>query len=166
MATSTTSSAAVARATIDALNAHDVTAMRAIWADDVTERFPEATVTGADALAAYFQGLFDAIPDVRMEIRGIAEDGEDVLLRWHLTGTHTGAAFQGVNPTGKSLAIDGMDQMTIRDGRLAANFVVFDRMQFGQQLGMLPPDGSGQEKAMKAAFNARTALRKRFARSR
>jgi steroid delta-isomerase-like uncharacterized protein len=164
MATSTTSAAAVGRATIDAFNAHDTSAMRAIWGDGMTERFPDATVVGPDALAAYFQGLFDAMPDVRMELRGVVEDGEDVLLRWTLTGTHTGAPFQGINPTGKRIELDGMDHMTIRDGRLVANFVVFDRMQFGQQLGMLPADGSRQERAMKAAFNAGTALKQRLRR--
>ena len=166
MATSTTSPGAVARAVIDAFNAHDVSAFREVWADGVTERFPDAAVTGKDQLAAYFGELFAAVPDVRMEIVSMAEEGETVFLRWKLTGTHTGGAFQGVHPTGKSVALDGIDEMTIRDGRMHANFVVFDRMQFGQQLGLLPPDGSGQEKAMKAAFNARMALKKRLARRR
>ena len=166
MATSTTSPAAVAQAVFDAFNAHDIDAFRAIWADDVTERFPDGSVTGKDALGAYMQELFAALPDVRMEIVAMAEAGTDVFVQWKLTGTHTGAAFQGINTTGKSLALDGFDRITVRDGRMASNFVVFDRMQFGQQLGMLPADGSGQERAMKAAFNAAGALKQRLARRR
>lgn len=166
MASSTTSAADVARATLDALNAHDIDSMRACWSESITERMPDGTVSGADALAAYFQGLVDALPDVSMRYEAVVEDGETVLLRWHLTGTHTGAPFQGIAPTGKAVALDGMDHMTIRDGKLVENFVVFDRMQFAQQLGMMPPDGSGPEKAMKAAFNARTALMRRLAQRR
>ena len=165
MATTTTSAAAVARAVFDAFNAHDATALRKLWADDVTERFPDATITGPDALAAYFQELWAGLPDVRLEPVAIVEDGEDVLVRWHLTATHAGT-FQGVKPTGKALTADGFDHMTIRDGKMAANFVVFDRQGLAQQLGLLPSDGSAQERVMKAAFNARTALKERHARRR
>lgn len=166
MATSTTSPAAIAHAVFDAFNAHDIDAFRAVWADDVVERFPDGSVTGKEALAAYMQELFAALPDARMELVSVAEAGQEVFIQWKLTGTHTGAAFQGIATTGKSLALDGFDRITVRDGRMASNFVVFDRMQFGQQLGMLPADGSGQEKAMKAAFNAATALKQRLARRR
>lgn len=166
MATSTTSPADTARAIFDAFNSHDTDAMRALWHDDVLERFPDGEVRGADALAAYFRELFGALPDAHMEIVAVAEAGSEVLLRWKLTGTHTGGAFQGIQPTGKGLAIDGVDHFTFRDGRQAVNYVVFDRMQFGQQLGMLPPDGSPGERGMKALFNARTRVAARLARAR
>lgn len=163
MATDTTSPADVARAVFAGFNAHDVPAMRAQWADSVTERLPDATISGADALEGYFRELFAAVPDSRMEIVSLAEDGETVFIHWQLTGTHTGDGFQGLRATGKRLCVDGFDRMTIRDGRQVANFVVFDRMGFAQQLGMLPPDGSGPERGMKAAFNAGTALKARIA---
>lgn len=163
MATTSTSSTAVAEAVFSAFNAHDTGAQRKVWGPGVSERFPEATVSGADDLAAYFQELFDALPDVRMETLAIVEDGETVLVRWRLTGTHTGAPFQGINVTGKAVELDGFDQMTVRDGKLQQNFVVFDRMQFAQQLGLMPPDGSAPDRALKAAFNAGTSLKARIA---
>jgi hypothetical protein len=52
----------------------------------------------------------------------------------------------------------------IRDGKVVSNFVVFDQMQYARQLGMMPPDGSGADKAMKTAFNARTKLVERLKR--
>ncbi|MEJ7893897.1 MAG: ester cyclase [Solirubrobacteraceae bacterium] len=163
MDTDTTSVSETARAVLGAFNSHDTANMRTLWTDDVAERFPDGTVSGPAALTEYFDGLFTAVPDVRMDVISVAEDGDTAFVRWHLTGTHTGGGFQGLRPTGKRLEIDGFDQMTIRDGKLAANFVVFDRMQFGQQLGMLPPDGSAPERGMKAAFNAGTALKAKIA---
>ena len=88
-----------------------------------------------------------------------------MFARWRLTGTHTGGQFNGIDTTGKSVSLDGMDQFTFRDGKMASNFVVFDQMEVGRQLGLLPPDGSPPDRALKAAFNAKTkiaeAIRKR-----
>lgn len=164
-ATGTQTNTEIVRATIDAINAHDIVALRGFWTAATVERFPDQTYHGPDELAAYFQGLFDALPDLRLEILASAENGETVFLHWRATGTHTGGPFIGINPTGKALAVDGMDQFTIRDGKIAANFVVFDQMEFGRQLGLLPSDGSAADRALKAAFNGGLALKARLSRS-
>ena len=140
------------------INAHDVGALRQMWTDATVERFPSGTSHGADALARYFEVLFEALPDARMEVVALAESGEDVFVHWHLTGTHSGAPFEGIDATGRAVAIDGMDHFVIRDGTVATNFVVFDQMQFACQIGMLPPAGSAGDRATKAAFNAKTRL--------
>ena len=140
-----------------AINAHDVDALRALWADDVEERFPDKTCRGKDELAAYFKELFAAMSDVRMEKVASVEQGETVFVRWTLTGTHDGV-FNGIDATGRSVALDGMDQITFRDGKMVHNFVVFDQMEVGRRLGLLPPDGSPPDRALKAAFNAKTKV--------
>jgi steroid delta-isomerase-like uncharacterized protein len=146
------------RWTFEVLDEHDIAALRTMWTDATVERFPSATVHGADGMVAYFERLFAAVPDLHMRVVALAEHGDDVFVHWHMTGTHTGAPFEGIEPTGRALAIDGMDHFVIRDGTIATNFVVFDQMQFARQLGMLPPDGSRADRATKAAFNAKTRL--------
>jgi len=140
------------------INAHDLDAMRAVWAPDVVERFPDKTCRGHEELSAYFAGLFAALPDFRMEVVNTIEEGDTVYARWRMTGTHTGGLFNGIDPTGKAIALDGIDEFTIREGKVAANFVVFDQMDVGRQLGLLPPDGSAPDRALKAAFNAKTKV--------
>ena len=147
----------LAEQVFDAINAHDIDALRGIWADDVEERFPDKTCRGKEELSAHFKGLFAAPPDFRMELVSAVEEGETVFARWRLTGTHEGV-FNGIDPTGRAISLDGMDQFTFRDGRMAANFVVFDQMEVGRQLGLLPPDGSPPDRALKAAFNAKTKI--------
>jgi predicted ester cyclase len=142
----------------EAINAHDTDALREVWASGVTERMPDKTCHGPDELAEHFRGLFAAMPDLRMEAVSHVEDGERVFVRWHLTGNHTGAPFSGIERTGASIRLDGMDEITIRDGKVVSNFVVFDQMEVGRQLGLLPPDGSAADRALKAAFNAKTKV--------
>jgi steroid delta-isomerase-like uncharacterized protein len=155
--------AELARWAFEALNRGDIDALRQFWTDETVERFPTETRKGADDIAAYFRDALAAIEGFHMEIVAIAETGDDVFVHWKLTGRHTGA-LEGIQPTGKSLEIDGIDHFVFRDGKVVSNFVVFDQTQYGRQLGMMPPDGSPADKAMKAAFNARTKLAARFRR--
>jgi len=148
------------------INGHDITPLRAFWTDATVERFPDRTCHGEEAIAGYFTDLFAALPDVHMDVTKIVEQGEDVFVHWHLTATHTGAPLQGVLPTGRALAVDGIDHFIVRDGTVVSNFVVFDQMQFAHQIGLLPPDGSAGDRAVKAAFNAKTRLRARLRRRR
>ena len=148
----------------DQLNAHDVSVLRQFWTADTYERFPDKECRGADEIAAYFEGVFAAMPDFHMDVVNVAEQDEDVYVHWHMTGTHTGAAWSGIEPSGKRVEMDGIDHFVLRDGTVVSNFVVFDQTQFARAVGMLPPDGSVADRAMKAAFNARTKLTQRLRR--
>ncbi len=163
MATSTTSAIDVARTIMDAGNAHDLDEMASHYAEVIEEQLPDRVLRSRAELRTYMGDLLTAMPDFRFDIHAMAEDGDQVLMQWTLTGTQTGV-FEGIKPTGRPIAMRGSERMTIRDGRLVANVVVFDRTAVGQQLGLMPPDGSPGERAMKAAFNARTALKRRFSR--
>jgi predicted ester cyclase len=156
--------AEIVRWTIGRLNAKDLDALRTVWTPQTVERLPSQTVTGGDAIAGYFAGVFAAMPDIHFETIGLAESGEDVYLHWHVTGHHTGGPFEGIEATGRAIALDGMDHFTVRDGRIAANFVVFDQMQFARCVGLLPPDGSAQDRGLKAAFNLRAKAMRRLRR--
>jgi hypothetical protein len=52
----------------------------------------------------------------------------------------------------------------VRDGKVVSNFVVFDQLQYARQIGMMPPDGSTTDRAMKGVFNARTKLARQLKR--
>jgi steroid delta-isomerase-like uncharacterized protein len=145
------------------LNQHDVTPLKQFWTADTVERFPDQTCRGTEEIARYFEDTFRAIPDLHMEIVGIAEQNDDVFVHWHLTGTHQGP-IQGIEATGKKVAVDGIDHFVIRDGKVISNFVVFDQMQYAIQLGMLPAPNSSGDRVFKRAFNLRTRLASRIQR--
>ena len=157
------SNAELIRWAFDRLNAKDIDSLKQFWGPETVERFPDKTCRGSEEIAAYFEEAQAAIPDWKIEITSIAEQGDDVFVHWHLTGTHEGTLL-GIEGTGKPLAIDGMDHFVVRDGNVVSNFVVFDQIQYARQIGMMPPDASAADKAMKAAFNARTKLMERLKR--
>jgi steroid delta-isomerase-like uncharacterized protein len=151
----TTSPGELVRWAFGRLNAQDVDVLRQFWTPETYERFPDRECRGADEIVAYFEESFAAIGDFEIEVVNLVEQGEDVYVQWHLTGTHRGT-FAGVEGTGKPLAIDGIDHFVVRDGRVVSNFVVFDQMQYAQQIGMFPTPGTPADRAVKGAFNLRT----------
>ena len=155
------SNAELIRWSFEQLNRHDIPALREIWSADVVERFPDRTCRGIDEVTGYFEDTFAAVPDMRIEPLAIVEQGDEVFVRWRLTGTHDGPV-QGIEGTGKPIELDGIDHFVLRDGKIVSNFVVFDQMQYSRQLGILPAQDSAADKAMKAAFNAGTKVVRRL----
>lgn len=152
------------KAAQDGLNRRDLTMVRAVCTDETTCQFPDRTCTGADAIVAYFEETFVAIPDRRLEIVAIVEWGEDVLMRFRMTGTQEGP-FAGLPGTGMPLSLDGFEHFVMREGKILSSFVVSDQLQFARQIGLVPPDGSRPDRAMKSAFRFRTRLGRLFKRA-
>lgn len=155
------SNAELIRWAFENINRRDIEPLKPFWTADTVIRFPDRTCRGPQEIASYFGDVFAALPDWHMEIVTIAAEGDDVFVHWHLTGTHTGPLL-GIEPTGKTLAVDGMDHFVVRDRKVVSNFVVFDQMQYARQIGMMPPDGSSADKAVKSAFNLKTKLAQRL----
>ena len=124
------------------------------------------SVRGAQALAQWFRELLEAVPDWRVEIENTFDDGDrQAVVQWRGAGTFTGAPFMGIQANGRRIEIRGVDVFRF-DGadRVEKNTVYFDGAEFARQIGMLPPRGSALDRAMLAAFNAGTRLKRQLRR--
>jgi len=155
--------ASVAREYFEAVAAQDIEAMVAPWqpgAPDVIHGVVEMRVP--EDLRSWFGNLFAAFPDFRFEILEIVASGEKAAVRWHATGTFDGSArFEGLDPNGASVDLEGCDVLTVRDGKIVRNDAYMNGAEMARQLGALPPAGSAPEKAMTAALNLKTRLMRR-----
>ena len=136
------------------------------WTDDSVDHFLAAgrSVRGAQALAQWFRDLFAAVPDWKLEIENTVDDGDrQVVVQWRARGTFTGAPFLGVEPNGRSLDIRGCDVIRVDENdKVVTNTVYYDAAEYARQIGMLPPVDSAADRAMLAAFNGVTKLRRRL----
>lgn len=156
---------ALVESIFERVNEHDADALVPFAADGIVEDWPVVgRLEGVPAVRDYFAGMFAAVPDLHVEIERMAADGDTVFVHWHATGRFTGAPFQGIEATGRSIDIRGNDCFTIRDGKVVANFIAYDGMTFAVQAGVLPPHGSRLDKIMTAATNLMTRARKRIRR--
>jgi steroid delta-isomerase-like uncharacterized protein len=151
---------AVVRAGFEALDAHDLDRMESLWHEDIVEEFiPVGTYRGKAAVRGYFAEVIAAFPDFRIRIEHLVAQEGHVFVEWQATGTHTGAAFMGIDPTGRSLTQGGIDHFVVEDGLVRRNTVYYDGMAFARQAGLLPERESTLERAMFTAFNAVTRAR-------
>jgi hydroxyacylglutathione hydrolase len=155
----------VARRYFAAVAARDVEAMVACWrAGGVDRLHGQADLVAPDGVRAWFEELFAAVPDARMEVLATTTEGDRCAVRWRLTGTFAGpGAWQGFAPTGSKLDVQGCDVVRVEDGLVVGNDAFVDGMTIARQLGALPPRDSGAERGLTALTNMRTRFARRFA---
>jgi steroid delta-isomerase-like uncharacterized protein len=122
-----------------------------------------ADMVAPDGIRDYFASLFAAVPDFRLEVQSMVVEDDQVAVHWRAAGTFDGTEkFQGLVPNGRSVELKGLDLLTVEDGKIVSNHAYTNGMEFARQVGALPPQDSGPEKAMAAVFNAKTAVEKRL----
>ena len=158
--------AAAGQSYFDAISARDPDAMAAHFhPDGIEDIVPLGVFRGPAEVRKLFTELFAAIPDAEMQVKRIVADQKVAAVEYRLTGTFTGGPFQGIDPTGKRVDIRGFDCLEIdEDGKITRNTGYYDGAAFARAIGMLPPQDSGAEKAMTAAFNGVTKLRAKIGR--
>jgi steroid delta-isomerase-like uncharacterized protein len=136
--------------------------MRSLYHSDVVDDVvPIGILRGRTAAVEFFAGLFEAVPDLEASVgRVVTDGGERVAIEWRMAGTFDGAPFQGIDPTGKRIDMRGFDLFEVRDGLIVTNTGYYDGAEFARQVGMMPPQDSGAERALKSAFNAVTKVRR------
>jgi steroid delta-isomerase-like uncharacterized protein len=160
--------AAIGRCYFDAVAARDVEAMTAFWEPGcIDELHGLASLRAPEGIREWFANTFRAVPDFQMKVIDLIAGDDKVAVRWHMTGTFSGdARFEGAIATGEKIDITGCDVLTVRDGKIVHNDAYLNGMQMARQLGVFPPQGSGQERAMIGAVNAKTRLARRLGRKR
>jgi steroid delta-isomerase-like uncharacterized protein len=159
-----TDAIAVGKAYFDAVGARDVDAMAACWEPGcIDELHGLASLRAPEGVKEWFANTFRAVPDFQMEVLDLIASDDKVAVRWHMTGTFSGdARFEGAIATGEKIDITGCDVLTVRDGKIVHNDAYMNGMQMARQLGVFPPQGSGQERAMIGAANLKTRLARLF----
>jgi steroid delta-isomerase-like uncharacterized protein len=122
------------RAAAEALIAPEFVAHHPAFPDGI--RGPEGTLQ----IVAMFHSAF---PDLHYSIEALASEGELVAVRWQATGTHRGE-FRGtpdgrpIPPTGRPVAITGIDLFRVDDRRCLEAWVQSDFLGLLLQIGALP----------------------------
>ena len=151
-----------ARSYFDAIAARDTVAMVEHWdPEGVADIVPYGILRGQSEIAAFFRGLFSALPDLETSVERVAATAHLAAVEWRMGGHFTGAPFMDLEPTGRRIDIRGLDLIEIEDGQIVGNTAYYDGASFARQVGMLPSEGSGAERAMKGAFNAVTKMRRK-----
>jgi steroid delta-isomerase-like uncharacterized protein len=127
--------AAVRRFIGQAFNAGDLAIVDELVAPDYVLHFtPE--VRGPEGMKQFVTEYRTAFPDYTCTIEDQVAEGDKVVTRWTVRGTHEGQ-LMGIPPTGKLVTMPGMVVDRLSNGRLVETWIQADALGMLQQLGVV-----------------------------
>jgi predicted ester cyclase len=108
--------------------------------------WPADGPTGPAAFRAYYSAIRAAVADARYEVDDLIAEGDRVVVRWRLRGTHAGV-FRGIAPTGRPITLNGIAIYRVADGRLVERWVVSDLYGALESSGALPAGATNASRA-------------------
>ncbi|MDX3745239.1 ester cyclase [Streptomyces sp. AK08-02] len=93
--------------------------------------------TGPDALKQVWETLLRAFPDIHVSVEETVAEGDKVVSRNTVTGTHRGE-YQGLSPTGRTVTYGEIFICRFTEGRITEIRGVVDVLTQLRQLGALP----------------------------
>jgi steroid delta-isomerase-like uncharacterized protein len=110
--------------------------LKAINGNVKTPQMADEFIADSDAgLKQHIAVAEAAFPRYALDPEDIFAEGDKVLLRFTLRGTHHGD-FMGIPPTGRTVAVPGLIVYRIADGKIADHWIQMDNMALMQQLGI------------------------------
>jgi predicted ester cyclase len=100
-------------------------------------------ICGLEANKAFNASLFEGFPDIQQTIEDAIAEGEKVMYRAALRGTHTGL-FMGIPPTGKSVNVKGgVTSLRFFEGKIVEMWYELNLLEVLQQLGVAGENAPG-----------------------
>ena len=154
---------------VAAWNGCDTGAMAQLVTEDIVWADPALAepARGNGEVQEFMRTSFRAFPDLHFgepQPPALAVSGDVVLWRWYMEGTQRGPIDPpGFAATGRRMRVDGVDQWTMRDGRIALYRAFYDMNDVARQLGIVPAPGSAAERGMVALQRLQARLGRRSA---
>jgi steroid delta-isomerase-like uncharacterized protein len=102
--------------------------------DVVSHNMPPGFPPGIEGVRRFFATFRDAFPDVEVRVDEVVAEGDRAAVATTIGGTHTGELL-GLAPTGRRVAVTGIDIVRVRDGRIVEHRGLTDTVGLLRQLG-------------------------------
>jgi len=109
-----------------------------LYAEDYIYHGPNGEVlNGREGIRGLWEVFLTGFPDLRSTVEDIVTEGDMLVLRWRIEGTHTGE-FLGVAPSGAEINLRITEIFRIANGQLVEAWDQYDRLGLMQQIGAIP----------------------------
>lgn len=126
---------AIVRRMLELIDARDVNGLGEVIAEDV-RMHGEGDTQGLESVVEHTGAFLSGFPDLETKVEDVIAEGDLVVLRATLRGTHSGD-FGGIAPTGRRIEVADVDIFRVRDGKIVEIWAGPDRFAMMQQLGLL-----------------------------
>lgn len=113
---------------------------RELWEEFCAENVVHHGIPAGPGLEGMKEGYdmsLNAIPDIQLTIDDAIAEGDKVVIRWTMWGTHQGELL-GIPGTGKQVTQSGVTTYRLADARIVEVWFLADNVSLMQQLGIIP----------------------------
>ncbi len=126
----------------EVINKKNLDAVNELVAEDFVEHIPfPGQGPGREGLKHALSIFLSAFPDLQWILEEQIAEGEKVVSRFTMTGTHRGE-FLGIAPTGNPVNVWGVVIDVVRDDKFAESRIIMDTLGLMQQIGVIPSEGA------------------------
>ncbi len=131
------------------INRGDINGAAEDFSEDISNHGEKV---GRNGIKMVLEDILRTFPDTKFEIKNTIAEGDTVVVRALFKGTHrgkgnlpvNGGLLVGVEPTGKSFAVQHIHWFRLRDMKIIEHYAGRDDIEMMQQLGIAPkPDRAG-----------------------
>jgi predicted ester cyclase len=122
-------------------NSNTLDALREVVAENLlTPKIMPGMGDGLEGARQVHARTLIGMPDWHTSIEDLIAEGDQVVARIRMTGTHTGDFF-GIPPTGRRVEFTGIYIVRIENGKIVEHWGEEDSVSLLTQLGVMPNIG-------------------------
>jgi steroid delta-isomerase-like uncharacterized protein len=109
-----------------------------VYASDVVWHEPDRDIYGTEEAKQFVSLYKRAFPDMNITVEDQIAEGDKVVTRVTLRGTHQGETEEFGAPTGRQIEGKGVTISRIEGGKIVEDWDSYDNLSTMQQLGLAP----------------------------
>ena len=102
----------------------------------ITQINASGNIVGIADFKAYYQNFITGFSDIKFTVVDAFGQGDKIVKHWRFEGKHTGDFF-GIPATGKSVKVEGVTLVKMKNGRIVQEQDFMDNGILMQQLGLV-----------------------------
>ena len=109
-----------------------------VYPPDFVWHEPDQDIRGYEQAKQFTSTFFTAFPDLNITVEDLIGEGDKVVSRYTIRGTHQGETEDFGPPTGREVELKGITIHRIEGGRIVEEWEIFDNLSLLRQLGLAP----------------------------
>lgn len=117
---------------------HNLDIIDEVYAPDLVWHDPDQEIRGTEEAKQFIAMYKSAFPDLSVTVEDEIAEGDKVVTRWTLRGTHQGEIEEFGPPTGRQVEITGISISRVEGGKIVEEWNSYDNLGVMQKLGLVP----------------------------
>jgi steroid delta-isomerase-like uncharacterized protein len=111
---------------------------RRVLPPDFVWHEPDREIQGYEQAKQFVSSFLKGFPDINISVEDTIAEGDQVVSRYTIRGTHQGETEEFGPPTGKQMELKGITIHRFEDGKIVEEWESYDNVSALQQLGLVP----------------------------